>query len=412
VSKAAALEDRARAMAGWWRSRGMVVQDGALAAVLTAAAFVPQFQGKGVAMGQLSLRDADALADVLTAAQSLPLALRHRQPAVCLAVIGGAFAAYQSLGYPSTLASVGLLVALYSAGAHARRFRAQLGTAASAVYVALAIVLHDLHAPQTLVDYVTFYVVLLACWGTGAWVRARRFTQTERQSRATQEAMAEERARIARELHDVVTHHVTAMVVQADAAQFLVGGPDRADAPEPAAAAPVQNADPVAESLSAISGTGRRALAELRQLLGVLDAPGGAADGGSAGPEQTLGRLRHLVGQTQRAGQPVELIEDGERGPLAASLELAAYRVVQEALTNAVKHAHGRRTVVRVCYGDELSIDVSTDGPVIPAGAFTPGRGLTGLRERVSTCGGELTAGGLPGGGFSVRARMPSKARA
>jgi signal transduction histidine kinase len=398
-------------MAGWWRSRG-VVQDSVLAAVLTAAAFVPQLQGKGVAMGQLSLRHADTLAGVLTAAQSLPLALRRRQPAVCLVVIGGAFAAYQSLGYPSTLASVGLLVALYSAGAHARRFRGQLGAAASAAYVALAVVLHGLHAPQTLVDYVTFYVVLLACWGTGAWVRARQFKQTERQSRATQEAMAEERARIARELHDVVTHHVTAMVVQADAAQFLVDGPDRPAAPEPAAAAAVRNADLLADSLSAISGTGRRALAELRQLLGVLDAPGGAADDGPTGREPTLGRLCDLVGQTRRAGQPVELIVDGERGTLAASLELAAYRVVQEALTNAVKHAPGRRTVVRVRYGDELSIDVSTDGPVIPAGAFMPGRGLTGLRERVSRCGGELTAGGLADGGFSVRARMPSKVRA
>lgn len=388
------------------------MQDGVLAAVLTAAAFVPQLHGKGVAMGQLSVRQADALAGALTAAQSLPLALRRRQPAVCLAVIGVAFAAYQSLGYPSTLASVGLLVALYSAGAHARRFRGQLGAATSAAYVALAISLHDLHAPQTLVDYVTFYVVLLACWGTGAWARARRFTQTERQSRATQEAMAEERARIARELHDVVTHHVTAMVVQADAAKFLVYGQDRADATASAAAAPVRNADPLTDSLSAISGTGRRALAELRQLLGVLDAPGGAADGGTTGREPTLGRLCDLVGQTRRAGQPVELIEDGEKGPLAASLELAAYRVVQEALTNAVKHAPGRRTVVRVRYGDELSIDVSTDGPVIPAGAFTPGRGLTGLHERVSRCGGELTAGGLPRGGFSVQARMPSKVRA
>jgi signal transduction histidine kinase len=389
----------------------VVVQDGALAAALTAAGLVPQTQGYGVAMGQLSLQHPDVLAGALTVAQSLPLALRRRQPALCLAVIGGAFAAYQSLGYPSTLASVGLLVALYSAGAHARRFRRQLGAAASATYVALAIVLHTLHAPQGLADYVTFYLVLLACWGAGAWVRARRAADTERQSRDAQEAMAEERARIARELHDVVTHHVTAMVVQADAAQFVADGPDRAAAPESAAAAPGQNADSLSESLSAISGAGRQALAELRHLLGVLDAPGGTADGEATGRAPTLGRLRDLVGQTRRTGQPVELIEDGERGPLAASLELAAYRVVQEALTNAVKYAPGRRTVVHVRYGDELSIDVSTDGPVIPAGAFAPGRGLTGLRERVSRCGGELTAGGLPGGGFSVQARMPSQAR-
>jgi signal transduction histidine kinase len=394
-------------MAGWWRSRGAVVQDGALAIVLTAAGLVPQLQSKGVALGQLPVRHPDVLAGLLTVAQGLPLALRRRQPALCLAVVGGAFAVYQSLGYPSTVASVGLLVALYSAGAHARRFRGQLAAAASAAYVALAIVLHNLHAPQGLADYVTFYVLLLACWGAGEWVRARQAAEAERRNREAQGMMADERARIARELHDVVTHHVTAMVVQADAAQFLVDGPDRVAAPELAAPAPARNADRLADSLGAISGTGRRALAELRQLLGVLDAPGGAVSAAERGLTPTLGRLCDLVGQTRRAGQPVELIEDGERGTLPASLDLAAYRVVQEALTNAVKHAPGRRTVVRVSYAEDLSIDVTTDGPVIRPGAFAPGRGLTGLRERVSRCGGELTAGGLPGGGFSVRARLP-----
>lgn len=193
----------------------------------------------------------------------------------------------------------------------------------------------------------------------------------------------------------MVTHHVTAMVVQADAAQYLVStAPDRATG-----------------NLAAIGETGRQALAELRDLLGVLDAPGGAA-GDTAAPTlalaPALGQLRDLVAQVRRAGQPVTLEEDGELVPLAASAELAAYRVVQEALTNAVKHAPGRQTKVRIRYGDGVDIDVTTDGPVIATGDFAAGRGLTGLRERVRTCGGELTAGGRPGGGFVVRARMPA----
>jgi signal transduction histidine kinase len=202
------------------------------------------------------------------------------------------------------------------------------------------------------------------------------------------------------------------MVVQADAARYLIpGAPHRA-----------------ADSVAAIGGTGRRALAELRELLGVLDAPGSArtADpalagdtagdtgqaghtGRAAGRTPTVGSLGDLITQVRKAGQPVELFEDGTRAPAAASVELAAYRVAQEALTNAVKHAPGRQTTVRIRYGEELDITVTTDGPVIAAGGFTPGRGLTGLRERVTMCGGELTAQGRPEGGFRVRARMPAR---
>lgn len=391
-------------MARWWSSRRVVLWDVALAAVLTGVAFVPRLRDDGVALSQLSQHYPSALGGVLMAAQTLPLVVRRQRPALCLAVTGVAFAVAQSLGYPPTVASLGLFVALYSAGAHAQRSRRSLGLAVSVAYVALAIVLAARHAPQRPLDYITFYPVLVACWGVGAWVRSRQAAETERRHRVAQTAMAEERTRIARELHDVVTHHVTAMVVQADAAQYLAGG-------QREAVAPGHSPEPLAESLSAISGTGRRALAELRQLLGVLDSPGGAAGDPAEDRAPALGRLCDLVGQIRRGGQPVELIEDGQPGPLAASLELAAYRVVQEALTNAVKHAPGHRTVVRVRYGKELSIEVSTDGPVIPAGAFVPGRGLTGLRERVGSCGGELTAGGRPGGGFIVRAWMPAQAR-
>ncbi len=121
-----------------------------------------------------------------------------------------------------------------------------------------------------------------------------------------------------------------------------------------------------------------------------------------------LGQLLELVEQTRLAGQPVELFEDGERGSIATGPELAVYRVVQEALTNALKHAPGYPTTVRVEYGEQVHVEVTTEGPSVPAGTFRAGRGLTGLRERVSASGGELTARNVPGGGFSVCARIPS----
>lgn len=395
----AALARRLRLPA---RGRGAALWDLALAGVLAGASFVPQLAGNGLQVGQLAVRPADAFSVVLTLGQCLPLAVRRRWPALCLAVVAVSFAVDQSLGYRVNFASAALFVAVYSAGAHLGRFRHGTAAAATAGYVVLAVTLHRLQSPERLIDYGTFYIALLACWRAGTWVRARQAAEAQRRRESAQQATAAERARIVREIHDVVTHHVTAIVVQADSAQYLLGpAPERA-----------------ADSLTAISGTGRRALAELRHLLGVLDDREGAADlpadGGVAAsateeapaPE----RLGDLVERTRLAGQPVELFECGEPASLAAAAELTAYRVVQEALTNALKHAPGRNTVVRVQYGEEVSIDVTNEGPVVAAGAFTPGRGLTGLRERVGLCGGELSAGGRPGGGFGVAARIPSGA--
>lgn len=383
------------------RARGVVGWDLALAATLVVASFVPQLAGNGVQLGELAPRPAGAWAVVLTVGQCVPLSVRRRWRTGCLAVVCGCFAAYQALGYQANFASIGLLVALYSAGAHVARFRHALAVTATAGYLALAVKLNGLRSPERPLDYFTFYVALLSCWGAGSWVRRRQATEAERRRQEARLVIAQERARIARELHDVVTHHVTAMVVQADAAQYLVGtAQDRA-----------------ADSLTAISGTGRRALTELRQLLGVLDAPRGEA-GRSPVAEvapwaqrvPALGRFRDLVEQTRLAGQPVELCEDGDPASIAAGPDLVAYRVVQEALTNAVKHAPGRRTVVRVRHGDEMHIEVVNEGPVANADDFAAGRGLVGLRERVSSCGGELTAGNRPAGGFSVCARIPSGA--
>jgi signal transduction histidine kinase len=408
VSEEAATIRRLRAsLTGRVHAYRAVLWDLALSATLSAASFTPQLAGNGLQLGELAPRPGDALAVVLTVGQCAPLAVRRRLPALCLALAGCCFAVYQALGYHSNLAGVGLFAALYSAGAHAGRHRRALAGAATAGYLALALTLHGLRSPERPLDYCTFYVALLACWGAGAWVRGRQAAEAERRREEARLVVARERARIARELHDVVTHHVTAIVVQADAAQYLLGSaPDRAG-----------------DNLAAISGTGRRALTELRHLLGVLDGPrseagqGNAAADDDAAPgterEPALGPLSDLVEQTRLAGQPVELFEDGDPASIAAGPDLVAYRVVQEALTNAVKHAPGRRTVVRVRHGEDMHIEVANEGPAgaaggVSAGTVAAGRGLVGLRERVGMCGGELTAGARPGGGFLVSARIPS----
>lgn len=363
-----------------------------LAAVLIAAAFAPPLAANGLALGELAQHPLGVLGSVLALAQTLPLAVRRRWPALSLAAVAVAFAIFQLAGYISSFATVGLIVSLYSAGAHAGTHRRALAWAMTAGYAALAIALALRGSPERTIDWFTFYFLLVACWGAGTWIRARAAAETQRRRQSVKLAMAAERARIARELHDVVTHHVTAMVVQADATQFVLEtAPGRAT-----------------DGLDAISGTGRRALAELRHLLGVLESPAAGGDAaGDAGRAPATRSLSDLVAQVRSAGHPADLIEKGRPEPMAAGTQLAVYRVVQEALTNAMKHAPGQPTVAEVRYGDEIHIEVSNDGPVLAAGAFTAGRGLTGLRERVSRSGGELQAAARPDGGFSVRARMP-----
>ncbi|WP_242889102.1 sensor histidine kinase [Actinomadura litoris] len=388
-----------RAPLDWWEERDAFLKDGVLALVLTLLAFVPTLSNIGAQIGDLSERPANALSVGLILAQTLPLAARRRWPAGCLALVAGPFAAYQALGFPTTFGSLGLYLALYSAGAHQVRFRHALAGVVSAGYAVLALVLDRLGSPQGIADYLAFYLVLAAFWLVGSTVRTRRAEEAERRRLAAEVATAGERARIASELHDVVTHHVTAMVVQADATQFLL------------ASAP----DKAGEGLSAISDTGRRALGELRYLLDVLDPTGESA---SADQAPTLGRLGDLVEQARRSGQPVEFSEQGERREQSVDVELAAYRVVQEALTNAMKYAAGRTTRVLVRHGEErIEIKVTTDGPAAspaaaPAGrepGLAGGRGLAGLRARARMVDGELEAGPRPEGGFEVHATIPSK---
>jgi len=207
--------------------------------------------------------------------------------------------------------------------------------------------------------------------------------EAERRRLAAAVATAAERARIARELHDVVTHHVTAIVVQADATQFVAESPEQ-----------------VTKALTTIGGTGRRALTELRHLLDVLEATSTVDNS-----------LESLIDQSRRNGQPIELIEEAAVPP---GVGLVVYRIVQEGLTNAVKYAPGRPTVVRTTSHDgQVEVEVVNEAAETPitVGArrdLSGGRGINGLRERLTTLGGAVTAAELPDGRFRLHATVPT----
>lgn len=392
---------RFRVLARWWTSHPVAARDALVASVFTVLAFAAPLSRIGSRFGELPSHGGAVVGVLVTLGQTVPLATRTRWPGLCLAVTGTSFALHEVLGRPMTFGTLGLYIALYSAGAHQSRLRWAVPPAATCGYVVFAVVLHALGSPEGLADYLIFFMVLAVVWGLGVQVRARRAHEAERRRLSAQAAIAAERSRLARELHDVVTHHVTAMVVQAGAAQYLTASPDR-----------------VTEALDAIGGTGRRALSELRFLLGVLEATGDSA------PRTPMpGRVPDLVEQTRSGGQPVELTEVGEQPAMAVGAQLTAYRVVQEALTNAVKYAEGRRTLVRLAHtSDWTDVEVTTAAPadddtaaatasraVLLGGPHVSGgRGLAGLRERVEMLGGEFAAGPGPEGGFRVHARIPT----
>ncbi len=398
VRPLAAAVDRLRMVARWWGSRPAATRDREFAVVFSVLSFTEPLSRIGARFGDLPTHGASVASVLLTLGQTLPLVVRTRWPAICLAVAGSSFAVHESLGCPPTVGGLGLYIALYSVGALQPRLRRVVPALATGGYVVFSVVLHALGSPEGLTDYVLFYLALAAVWGLGLLVRGRRAQEAERRRLSAEAAVAAERHRLARELHDVVTHHVTAMVVQAGAAQYLTGAPDR-----------------VGEALAAINGTGRRALAELRFLLGVLEATG---DADPRARTPVPGRVPDLVEQTRAGGQPVELVEDGEQPAMAIGARLTAYRVVQESLTNAVKYAAGRRTLVRLIHtADWTDVEVTTAGTadgVPPSAAvraggphLSGGRGLTGLRERVEMLGGEFAAGPGPDG-FRVYARIPT----
>jgi signal transduction histidine kinase len=247
-------------------------------------------------------------------------------------------------------------------------------------------------------DFFFAELFFVAVWVVG-FMLGRKFQETdaakERAARAERDreeraraAVAEERARIARELHDVVGHSVSVMTVQASGVRRLLR-PDQ---------------EREREALLVVERTGREALAEMRRMVGVLRRPEEAP---ALAPQPSIDQLDRLVAQARDAGLPVELRIEGEARELPAGVELTAYRLIQEGLTNALKHARASRAEVAVTYGqDEIEVTVSDDGQGIGNGDGG-GHGLVGMRERVSVYGGDLDAGPQPGGGYRLRARLP-----
>ena len=334
------------------------------------------------------------------AALTLPLLWRRRAPLpMALAVM--AVALVQTLWLtppPDVAAAVAVAAtAMFSLGHHAEPRPGLIGICVSA---AIAAAMGAIYDPGDIVFPVVFFFVLP--WTAGRVLRGRLLLarelaekaarlEADREERAAR-AVADERARIARELHDVVAHSLTVMVIQAGAARRLVDrDPER-----------------VVEAAATIRQMGREALDEMRRLVGVLAEESGEP---ALAPQPTMADLESLVERARGAGLEVELTVRGERSELPAGIDLAAYRVVQEALTNTVKHARARRAAVAVTYGrDELELCVADDGAgpsgeeaAVPSG----GHGLVGMRERVTLYGGELVAGERDGGGFEVRVRFP-----
>jgi signal transduction histidine kinase len=337
----------------------------------------------------------------------IPVVFRRRYPvqAFTIAVVTGALQVVSDTGPVGS--DLAILVLLYTLAAYRPRQVSVPGLIVCLVGSAAAVSVwaHGLGVlAKLLLAVVIFSGTALVVWVLGDSMRYRRAYLTALEDRATrlererdqqaQIAAAAERARIARELHDVVAHNVSVMVVQADGAAYaLHTDPDR-----------------VPQALAAISLTGRKALAEMRRLLGVLRSGDERAD---LAPLPGLDQLRELVEQARHAGMSVSLTLEGPPRPLPAGAELAAYRVVQESLTNTRKHG-GLAAAAAVCLRyepDGLLLQVTDDGLGAAAAAGDePGHGLTGMRERIEMYGGTIQAGPLPDGGYQVTARLPAGA--
>ena len=346
------------------------------------------------------LRDVDLLGVALALASSVPLLWRRSHPLQVLGVVGLTSVVLEVLRYP-TAGGTCVLVALYTVAARADRRESlqALGVTGAAVLVVLVSNWDDL----TVIDVVANYLVFGTAWILGDNVRTRRKYVAELEEKAVRleaereaqakRATADERTRIARELHDVVAHSVSVMTVQAGAARRLL---DRSEA------------DPqVREAMATIEATGREALTELRRAIGVLREDG---ENPGVAPQPGVADIPALVARAREAGLSVQLEMEGEPRSLPSGVDLSAYRIVQEALTNAFKHAGPARAVVRVCYGEEaVEVQVIDDGrgaaaDPAPVGG---GNGLVGMRERVAMLEGDLQAGPRTGGGYEVKARLP-----
>jgi signal transduction histidine kinase len=326
---------------------------------------------------------------------AVAIAWRRGHPLAVVATVAALYAAWVVVDVPagSLFPFLILLVAVYTVAERCDRRAAVAGGALGLAAIWLQIAVEG----SEVANYAFTGVFVVGAWVAGRGMRRRqtradhlqlRTVELERDREAkARAAVAEERARIARELHDVVAHSVGVMVIQAQAAQ-QVAPPDAATQP----------------ALRSIESTGQQALTEMRRLLGLLRSEDEEV---ALAPQPSLRFLDRLVDQVREAGLPVELVVEGHPARLPPGVDLSGYRIVQEALTNALKHAGPARARVLVRYGaTELELEISDDGPG-GATAAGNGHGLVGMRERVSVYGGRLETGGRPDGGYAVRVRLP-----
>jgi signal transduction histidine kinase len=332
---------------------------------------------------------------LVTVVAIAPLAWRRRYPLAVFWIVIGLTVALPDHG-DTTAKLVACAVAAYTAAAHGP-YRSAASISLIGATAAVAVIYE--RAIPNIPRPLQAFLVIVPIAAAGISMRSLRARIADAQDReralerdnaqATQLATEQERARIARELHDVITHHVSVMVVQAGAARKVMSrAPDQATS-----------------ALLTVESAGRAAMTELQHAMGLL-APDGEAQ---LAPQPGLGELGQLIGRVRATGMQVDLAETGALQALAPGSDLAAYRVVQEALTNVAKHAAGAATRVRIVYTPhDLIVEVDNDaGYRAPNAPEGNGRGLMGLRERLAACGGRLHAGPRGDGGFQVRAVIP-----
>jgi signal transduction histidine kinase len=336
----------------------------------------------------------DAGTVALLVASAAPIAFWRRAPFAGSLVIAVVTIAMAVLDMPHL--GLGMLAAVFAVASWSgpRARKASLALLVVGVPV-VPLLTNDV---SSIPKNIAFYA---ASWIFGAMLRERRvythvleqrMEELEREREQNAELAAEaERSRIARELHDVLTHSMSVMVIQAQAAQAAAG-----------------DLEQVAGALERIEAVGKESLAELRQLLQRVRTD---AESPMHAPTPGLAQLDELLGEVRAAGLDVSLALDGEARPLPASVDLSAYRIAQEALTNTLRHAgHVATRVVLRYRPDEFTLEVLDDGRARSTGQPGAGHGLAGMRERVALVGGTLVAEDMPGGGFRVAARMPLRA--
>ena len=385
----------------WMRAHPQV--NDAFWAIVVAALTIPSLWRHPTGPDAADYRDPNVIGFVLLCLASIPIAFRRRAPMAVLVTTFLGTVLYESVGFPTGNVPLGPMVALYTVAARCDRRRSS--TALGLAAVGVTIVLFTARWEVNLATIISNSFVFVASYLVGETMKSRRAVVAALEDRAVQaeatrmeeakRAVAEERTRIARELHDVVAHSMSVMIVQAGAARRVLA----------------QHPDQAAESLASIESTGRGAMAEMRRLLGVLRDD--RDDTAAMAPQPSVRDLESLLAACAEAGLPVSVEVDGQARDLPAGIDLSAYRIVQEALTNARKHAGPATAVVVLRYGDDaLDIEVRDDGRGAAAGATDEGvdgsgHGLIGMRERVDLYGGDLEAGPRAGGGFTVRAHLP-----